>query len=633
MNLCKLLLFLTTYIIWTTVIAQKKSLADTIFQMKEISIIGNKPLQLSPGNHIQEVDSSNLVKYSNGNLGDLLSQHANLQVNDQGGGLSTISMRGTGPSHTAFIWNGFNLQDILNGLVNLYLMPVDLFEDVKIQYGGSGALYGSGAIGGSIHLNSKQPLTHSIHADASFSAGSFSNYFKGCGFNINTNKYSGNIKFYNQSAKNDYPYRVIGFPDSLPKLKNANTNNTGLLIDQLFKLTNKQKVSLHFWYQQNNNEVPAPRGSFSTALKNDKSYRITADWSRITRTNELYLRTALFNTLLNYSDVQKNENDLHQSLISVTEIENYFKLNKSNKINIGLNYTNETGISTSFPEHKNRERTSFFGSYKYSSKKIKTVLSIRDEMINYKNSTPTFSFGFDVSLSKSFTLRGNVSRNYRIPTFNDLYWTSWGNPNLVPEHGWGEELGLNIHLGQKNIPTFSLTFFNNNIKDWIIWLPDSTWHPHNLNIVWSRGIESNLDYSFHLNKITFNFSAYYTYTLTTNETKNNRNVDELHKQLINIPKHKFNANLVCLYKNFSLTMTELYLGIRYSDAANEFPTDPYSVSNIIIEQKINCKNFILCLNARMNNMFNQSYDIIKNYPMPMRNFQAGIKIIFKKNIN
>ena len=611
---------------------QKMSLTDSIFQMKEFSVIGNRTKQFSPGNHIQTIDSSIIQKYSTGNIGDLISQNSNIQVNDQNGGLSSISIRGTGPNHTAILWNGLNLQDILNGMANMYLLPVNLFDEIDIQYGGNGALYGSGAIGGAINLNNSEAFNKGIQTFLATSAGSFSNYYESGGFTISRKNYIGNIRLYHQSAQNDYPYQVKGFADSLQKMKNDATDNFGILIDNILKINSKQKAGIHLWLQDNINQIPAAEGGSSLAHKKDKSYRVAADWSRQADKIDLFLRTALFNTFLNYDDAITKEHSLHQSLISVSECESNIKINRSNKLNFGLNYTMEEGISTNFSEHQLRNRASIFGSYKYTSKnnKFKIVLSLRDELINSTSNNPTFSAGLNKQLGKLIDIRTNVSRNYRVPTFNDLYWTAMGNPNLVPEKGFGEEIGFDIHPNKKYFPDFSLTFFNNNVTDWIIWLPDSTWHPHNLNSVWSRGIESNINYFLKLGQLNFILSGFYTYVLTTNETKISGYNPQLHKQLVNIPKNKIAANLTLEYKNYSFTFSECFVGLRYSEADNSASVDPYTICNIIVSKKINLQNFAICLDARINNIFDQSYEIIKNYPMPMRNYQIGLKILFNK---
>ena len=88
------------------------------------------------------------------------------------GSLATTSFRGGSASHTAILWNGFNLGSPMNGQLDLSLVPVSLANNVSIQYGGAGALWGSGAVGGAILLNSEPEFDQGLTVDAGTAFGS-----------------------------------------------------------------------------------------------------------------------------------------------------------------------------------------------------------------------------------------------------------------------------------------------------------------------------------------------------------------------------------------------------------------------------------------------------------------------------
>ena len=52
------------------------------------------------------------------------------------------------------LWNGIPLNSIANGLLDFSITPVQGFEKIAIVHGGDASVFGSGAMGGSIHLNS-----------------------------------------------------------------------------------------------------------------------------------------------------------------------------------------------------------------------------------------------------------------------------------------------------------------------------------------------------------------------------------------------------------------------------------------------------------------------------------------------
>ena len=77
--------------------------------------------QFDVGQSRLDMDSFTLKINRNQNIADFLQNNTPLSIKAYGTGLATVSMRGTGSSHTAIVWNGFSIQNALNGLVDLPL--------------------------------------------------------------------------------------------------------------------------------------------------------------------------------------------------------------------------------------------------------------------------------------------------------------------------------------------------------------------------------------------------------------------------------------------------------------------------------------------------------------------------------
>jgi vitamin B12 transporter len=238
----------------TSGFCQNKNFTDTV-KIKEIVITSERIQQYTPGNKIQTIDSIALRQNISNSLSDIISSQTQIQINSYGkGALASPSFRGTGSAHTAVLWNGFNLQDILNGSVDFSQIPGIFLDDVKIQYGGCSALYGSGAIGGLISLNNKLQFDQGIGASVSSSFGSYSNYFHGAEFRLSHSKYSGIVRAYYNTSENNFEYSLNGEPKQ--KLLNAQTKQIGTLLSNSFKINDYQKITVHLWFQQNENHVP-----------------------------------------------------------------------------------------------------------------------------------------------------------------------------------------------------------------------------------------------------------------------------------------------------------------------------------------------------------------------------------------
>ena len=82
--------------------------------------------------------------------------------------------------------------------------------------------------------------------------------------------------------------------------------------------------------------------------------------------------------------------------------------------------------------------------------------SVRQEVAtNYRNPF-LYSFGLVYQPLEMYSIKLNTSKNFRLPSFNDLYWEGSGNHELIPELSHQMELGQELKI---NTLKFSLTGF------------------------------------------------------------------------------------------------------------------------------------------------------------------------------
>lgn len=617
---------------------------DTTIHMKEAVIVSNRLQLFTPGNKIQTIDSFALKNNATNSLSDIISSQTQVQMNSYGAGaLSTPSFRGTGSSHTAVLWNGFNMQDVLNGLVDFSLIPGFFLDNVRIQSGGCGALYGSGAIGGAIDLNNHLLFDEGVKASIIGSYGSYANQFIGTLLKLSESKFSGSIRVFDHSIKNNFQFNNIYQPEfPRQELLNAETKQQGALIDNTILINEKQELNFHLWFQNSDHNIPSLMNDTLKSQQNEKNQfvRRTLDWKKTGKKSLFIIRVGAFNNDKYFEDPSYNIKVDYHSVSSIYEFENNFRINKNLKINSGLNYTHEKGSSPSLDKTHIRDRSAIFASLKYNlnNKSIQAVVSIRDEFVNNSNTPPTYSMGLDGELCKGLHIKGNINKSYRIPSFNDLYWNDmvwnmFGNPDLKNEEGINEEMSLNYSrvFSKVNFEA-STTVFNSNVTNWILWEPIdnySKWTPMNVDTVWSRGIELNADIAYTLNNFMLEFSGMYTYLKTTDESKSADSAVK-QKQLIYVPKQKLVANMRIGYKKFLCQITESLVSDRFTNAENTDKVNGYSLSDIVISKEMAYKDYVFNLDFHLNNMFNKSYEVMQYYPMPFRNYQVGLRIDFNK---
>lgn len=612
---------------------------DTI-QLKEAVIAAPRLSQFSSGTKVQHVDSMTMVRYGSRDLADLLANESPLFVKSYGlGSLATTAFRGGSANHTAILWNGFNLGSPMNGMIDLSLIPMQISNSASIQYGGSTALWGSGAVGGTIHLNSVPVFDRGLTVDAGASFGSFGDRRQNARVEIARGRMVSSLALYNTEARNDFDfYNSERRGDPLQQQGNAGFKQYGLLAEGHYRINVRQRINLRSWYQHSHRQVPPTMlQESSSSQQQDESFRSTAEWQRSGDRATTVIRAAYFDEKLDYYAFDTEPAALSRSRTLITEAETRIRISARQLLNLGLNNTYAQAFSDGYPDERQQNRTALFASYRYTTdnKRFVTTLSARQEMLAQELASLTGSIGSEYSMVRRLKVKANVARVYRIPTFNDLFWSPGGNPDLLPESGYSGELGLSAKRGSdKDRIQLSgdLTYFSRTIDNWIIWLPTQAyWTPQNIMKVWSRGIEAQGGISHRVGQVRIKFDAMSNYVLSTNQVAKSVNDASVDKQLIYVPMYSGGGKLSVIHSSFTASFGSSYTGYRYTSTDNVEFLDPYWLSNASLAYSLRLRGTnSLSVSMQGFNLFNERYEVMQSRPMPLRNFQLGISLHFNQ---
>jgi len=265
--------------------------------------------------------------------------------------------------------------------------------------------------------------------------------------------------------------------------------------------------------------------------------------------------------------------------------------------------------------------------------RIKINLLVRLEIVDGELVPVMPLFGFNLKLLKSeqFYLRGSISRNYHLPTLNDLYWYPGGNEALDPEKGTQIDGGLSFSMSFSK--GFGITtdfgIFGSKIRDWIQWVPSDFryWSPENIAQVYSRGIDISLHMNGTVKKFIYKVYGEYAYTKTTDiseQTDENNSDDD---QLVYIPKNMANGFIYGSLSGYYLSWSINYIGKRNT---TKKPLPAYCLNNISIGKKWYKTNVDVDIRFKVNNLFDVEYQAIQWRAMPGRNYELSIKLRLKK---
>lgn len=613
---------------------------DTI-SLKAVEIDAPRTELSKIGKRLDVIDSAAKERNGLNNLGDLLSNNSTLFIKNYGpGSISTTSFRGGNASQTGVLWNGINIQNMLLGQGDLSLIPSILFESVEVEYGGSSSLWGSGAVGGSIHLQNKSLFRQGTRAFAHLGSGTMGQTGAATGFLYSKEKLISNTKIYFTGSENNFSYLDTSDKQTpYKKQKSGEYSFTGLMQELKFLLNPKQLISVNAWLNRNKRHLPGYDLQEKTkTYQYDAAARLTANWTYTGQKFKSQIRGAFLNDVINYDDSLLVIHSKSRVQNVIVENENYSTWKKNNQLNFGINYTHTNGVSDNYIKRNEVYKLALLLGNKFSLLKNKLVAyaAARLEYFSAGAIPLTGNISAQYQITEKCILKANAARVYRQPTLNELYWFPGGNPKLKPEDGLAYDGSFEYKRSIKKVNLFvSGAVFSRQMNNWILWLPQSFAGPSPVNLqkVWSRGTETNCKLNYHYKHWKLDWCFMSAYVLSTLEASSQEGGNTIKKQLIYTPRYTFSGNFSVTYQKTNLTYYQNYIGYRFITSDNSNWLSPYHISSIRFSHSFSSGATGFALYFACNNLFNTNYNIIAGKPMPLRNFEFGITLKTKNRNN
>lgn len=603
-------------------------------KLKEVRVVSERLHDYAVGATVVRPDSGMVKLHRNSSLSSLLANTSGLSLKTYGaGGLASVSIRGGGTDHTAVLWNGLNIQSPMNGGVNLSVMPVHFFNNVEVQHGGSGTLFGSGAVSGVIHLSGNDLLGMDNSLNTSMTAGSFGFGAVSADFKAGTAKFATRLSLFGQQADNDFSFintSRINHPEETQT--NAGVEQYGVLQENQWRISDRSLLTTGLWYQNYDKDLQTLMTSRRPNETNQQDENILAsvNYKYYGQQGTLNVKQGLIRNKVLYSDPDMADPQADNNSFSwVSEVEYKHRLGKYHSVNAGVNYTYELARSDGYFGDVTRNRMAMFGSGRYglTGGLGAVVLSFREEMTDNNFQPMVFSLGVEHPLLNSLQLKGNISKNYRVPNLNDLFWKedgyAKGNPDLTAESGWSGDVGADWPFTAGSFKgRFSSAFFASRTENIIVWLPQDggKWMPHNKRIGETTGWEVGVDLTTRIGESKLGGRFFYTHvqsTLSTDDEYNDR-------QMIYTPEHKVNGVISYTRQSYYATLAGRYTGERFYD--HQSVLDSYTLFDASLGYQRDVYGISADLSLKINNVTNREYQVVAWYAMPPRNYRISLSI-------
>ncbi len=586
---------------------------DTIVQIREVIITDTQLHNFSNTQKVQQINDS-AIKRNQPSLTSLLNFNSVIYFKENGYGMvSSPSFRGTTAQQTAVVWNGININSQLNGQTDFNTINTRDFTNIAVRAGGGSVIYGSSAIGGTIHLNNEPAFGNYFNNELLAMYGSFNTLGLNYKLNAGTERFAVQASITRNSSDNNYEF--IG---SEGKNLNGQFSNTSFNTAIAYKLNDKNTLKLYNTVFDSERHFSLIFPSETRTKYKDANTRTLLEWQLQSGKFTSKVKAAYLSEEYRYFQNIYNPNYTYGRVeTTIGKYDLLYAINSKMKINTVVDYNRNKGYGSDIGGNT-REISS--GSVLFSHSPFEKFMyeaGLRQEITDSYQSPLLYSLGFKYRPVSFYTLRVNASKNFRIPTFNDLYWQGSGNTELKPESSYQAELGNDFTVGDF---TLGITGYYIKLTDMLRWVPaGSVWRPENTEKVTTYGAEVLSGYRYSYRKHTLQANATYAYTSTENELTG--------KQLTYVPQHKATASLAYSYGHFSANVNGLYTGEVFTrtDNNSRYNMKAYTVANGGISYGFGRKGEYV-LGGQVFNIFNADYQVVDSRPMPGRNFTMYINI-------
>ena len=201
-----------------------------------------------------------------------------------------------------------------------------------------------------------------------------------------------------------------------------------------------------------------------------------------------------------------------------------------------------------------------------------------------------------------------VKRSYRLPSFNDLYYSLMGNSSLEPESAF--QTGVNLRLKGASDPwsgSLHLSPYYNRVSNKIVAIPTASqfrWTMLNIGHVDITGLDVRGEGTFAREDWTVTLVLRYSWQRALDQGN----------QVPYIPLHSGSADLQVDWRQWSLAWNSSFCGERWSRSANtaDYHLAPWSLSDVSVSWRWKG----LRAGVHVKNLFNRAYQIVQGYPMP-----------------
>ncbi len=612
----------------------------------------------------QSLDREQMTRQGITNLTDALRRMNGAQVRDYGGigGMKTLSVRSMGATHTAVVYDGVAVTDCESGQIDLSRFSLEQLDALSLSVDDEADIFVPArtvASAATLRLHTYAPRFdegRSTALRALLRTGAFglANGFLRLDRRI-LPSWSVRAQGEYLRADNRYPFRLVnGSQISTEKRQNNRTEAGHGEVNVYYAPADRpHRFTAKSYYYASDKQLPGAVVLYNPVNHEEQQFRNFFQ--------QLHFRTTLSRHWAVQSHAKFNWNDLHYSDVkkqySGGRKDNYYR-QAEYYLSAGLLYTPLPRLSLSAVADVARAslhsraldceapaRTSLLTHFaaKYRAPWFTATAGLLYSLHeNDTKSGPASQDGHRWSPSVGVTLhhpalpwltaRASYKDIFRMPTFADNYFDQMGRRDLKPEKARQLNVGLTLtapRLGALENAELRVDAYRGWMDDKIVAMPVTSFYWSMVNVGKSElwGAETALQSAWTLwpRRVQLETSLSYSYQYAVNVTDP---ASEYYRhQLAYTPRHSGALSLALLTPWLNLSWHATGMSQRYFKNENRDVTRlaPYQEMGLSAWRRFPLPHHqALEVRAELLNLTDESYDVMRRYPMPGRSWKLTL---------
>jgi vitamin B12 transporter len=418
-------------------------------------------------------------------VGTALREVPGIQVTQSGspGTETDVAIRGSTAAQTLIMIDGVPVNDSATGAFDVSRLTTNDLNRIEVVRGAGGALYGSQAIGGVVNLITEEG-SGAPHFSLLSEGGNRASQQQALVFAGAEKKlaYSGALSYYSTTG-----FRPI----------NDNSDNLAGSLRLDYHLD--ENTTLHGFARYDRANISLANFSISEGIPLNPNAHQRNEFMLFkggvdhnfgehlqVRTSSFYVRDELRLNEVPFVGSPTSEVDHIPDETRGGNIEGIYTWTQNIRTLVGFDFLDQWARSTSdsifFAPPPVSESVSAFHSRRqeYAGYVEQEAHLLHDYLILTggfrvdgnsqfgKEVSPAWSVAIPIK-QYGLTLRGNYAEGFRAPSFNELYFPGFGNPNLSPEISSEYDGGFTKDFGE--VMSFTTTYFSRRVHNLIVTVP------------------------------------------------------------------------------------------------------------------------------------------------------------------